>query len=35
MDIHLEAVEIEGKGLYFHLEGVYSNININIYRYIY
>ena len=31
MDIHLEGVEIEGKGVYFHLEGVYSNIYIYIY----
>ena len=41
MDIHLEGVEIEGKGVYFHLEGVYSNIYIyiciytHIYIYIY
>ena len=35
MDIHLQGVEIEGKEVYFHLEGVYSNIYISIYMYIY
>ena len=35
MDIHLEGVEIEGKGVYFHLEGVYSNIYMYICIYIY
>ena len=33
MDIHLEGVKIEGKEVYFHLEGVYSNIYIYIYIY--
>ena len=35
MDTHLEGVEIEGKGVYFHLEGVYSNIYIYIYMHTY
>ena len=27
----MEGVEIEGKGVYFHLEGVYSNIYMYVY----
>ena len=35
MDIQLEGVEIEGKGVYFHLEEAYSNIYMHIYVCIY
>ena len=35
MDIHLEGVDIEGKGVYLHLEGLYSNIYMYISIYIY
>ena len=35
MDIHLEGVEIEGKGADFHLEGVYIHTYIHTYIYIY